>query len=372
MDGTRHIFSAQDAEKAREIVSADLKKREARMRYQYKEAHGRSMTKSFVPFVEGILAFSPEPFAAAGFDMEEWKARCLDVAADLAKSQNARMVYLSFHFDETTPHAHYMIENFDKKEKTTWQRKFGKQKCRELQDFAAKKFTEMGFERGESKSISGAEHKNLIESHHIERQKTVAATVEMKLFLNQVESEINLQKQKLDEIRSEIRSRGEERKNLIAECQKNISDAQERKKAYQIFDLETKILKKSRDDLADQVMRMDAAKKDISAQIRAGTAHMDAIRETLDMIRNEPTGDGYYVAQAEDVKIIASALAQRLGHEKIASALKESPLEELALRDIARDLQIPMPDHLDTRYLDAAQCAPGDDAHEGIGKNFER
>lgn len=374
MNGTRHIFSAQDAEKAREVVGADLKRREARMRYQYKEAHGRSMTKSFVPFVEGILAFSPEPFAAAGFDMEEWKARCLDFAADLAKSQNARMVYLSFHFDETTPHAHYIIENFDKVQKTTWQRVFGRQKCRELQDKAAAAFSEMGFSRGESKSITGNEHKSLIESHHIERQKTVAKTMEIQFLLSSLETKIKSEKEELEKIRVEIRSRGEERKNLIAECQKTISDAQERKKAYQAFDLETKILKKSRDDLADQVSKMDAARRDLSSQIRNGIEHIDTIREALDAIRDDPNDAdavGYYVAQSEDLKVVAAALADRLGEKNVADALKTMAVDEIPIREIARDLQIPMPDEIDVRYLDASKCAPGDDAHEGIGK-FDR
>lgn len=372
MDGTRHIFSAQDAEKAREIVGLDLKKREARMREEYKKSHGRSMTKNFVPFIEGILAFSPEPFASESFDMEEWKGRCLDFAADLAKSQNARMVYISFHFDETTPHAHYMMENFDKNKKTTWQRTFGKQQCRELQDRAAEHFFEMGFSRGESKSITGNEHKNLIESHHIERQKTVAATVEMKLLLSQVESEINLQKQKLNELRAEIRSRGEERKNLIAERQNCISDAQERKKQYQKFDLETKIMKKNRDEIADQISKMDAARKDIQSQIRNGVAHVDVIREALDAIRDDPEGEGEYIAQSEDLRIIASALAHRLGHKAVADALKGIPLNELSLRDIAHNLQISMPDdQINARYLDASKCAPGEDAHKEIG-HFDR
>lgn len=374
LDGTRHIFIAHDAERAREIVGHDLKRREARMRAEYKEKHGRSMTTSFVPFTEGFLVFSSEPFSNEGFNMDEWKSGCLEFAADFAASQNARLVYAAFHYDESTPHLHYLVENFDKKEKTTWQRTFGRQKCRELQDLAASRFSEMGFSRGESKSISGAEHKSLIESHAIERQKTVAKTVEIKFILNDLESKINFEKKKLDDLRTEIKSRGEERKKLIAELQKTTLDSEERKKQYREFDLQTKILKKSRDDLADQVMRMQVAQKDISAQIRAGTTHVDSIREMVDAIRNDEGDDGvgYYVTQAEELRIVASALADRLGEKNVADALKTMAVDEVPIREIAKDLEILLPDHqIDTRYLDASKCAPGDDAHEGIG-DFSR
>ena len=375
-DGSTYIFTAQDAERAREIVGADLKRREMRMREDYKKTHGRSMTRSFVPFIEGFLAFSPEPFADSSFDMEKWKTKCIEFTAEVAAKENARVVYIVFHFDETTPHAHYILENFNTKTKTTWQRTFGRQKCRELQDLAASHFSEIGFERGESKSISGAEHKNLIESHHIERQKTVEKTVEIRFLLNDLEAKIKSEKEALEKIRVEIKSRGEERKNLIAELQKTTLDSEERKKQYREFDLQTKILKKDRDALADQVMRMDIAKKDIAAQIRDGTAHMDAVREALDAIRDDPNDSdaaGYYVAQAEDLRRVAAALADRLGEKNVANALKTMAVDEIPIREIAKDLQILMPDdQIDTRYLDASKCAPGDDdAHKGIG-NFSR
>lgn len=238
LGGKRSVFYAEDAGSNR-IVEDDLDARERWIRADYKKRHGRAMPKNSVPFVELFLTFSPEPFRKGAVDLDAWRVTCARFAHLVRKRVGGRAVYISFHFDEATPHAHVLFENYDRGTGRTWLRAFGRKGCRELQDLAGETFSPLGFERGEEKSITGARHMSLIESHAEERRRL---------------------ENRISEIRKEIEERGTERKKLIQEVRELEEDAAIRKSIYRRYDEETRRKKEELRSLnAALVAEMEAA-----------------------------------------------------------------------------------------------------------------
>ena len=221
LSGEKTVFRAADQDAAR-ALERDLQEREAAIRADYKRRYKRAMPKNSVPFVEMFLVFSPGPFDAGKVDLQEWRIACARMASLLRKKTSAKVVYIAFHFDEKTPHAHIVIENYSREKGKTWLRTFSKSDCRAIQDTAGRVFGPLGFQRGEEKSITGARHLSLVESHFEERRR--------------LENQIA-------ELKEELTSRKEERKKLLAEVQEMEEDAAIRKSIYQRFDQATRAKK---------------------------------------------------------------------------------------------------------------------------------
>lgn len=219
--GERNVFHAADQDAAR-ILSEDLSAREEAIRADYKRRHKRSMPRNAVPFVELFLTFSPGPFEEGRVNLQEWKTACARMAALLKRKTGGKVVYLAFHFDEKTPHCHVLLENYSREKGRSWLRTFSKSDCRQLQDEAGRVFAPLGFQRGEEKSITGARHLSLVESHHAERKR----------LEDQVQA-----------LRAELEGRKEERRKLIEETRELEEDAAIRKSIYQRFDAATRAKK---------------------------------------------------------------------------------------------------------------------------------
>lgn len=238
LKGERHVFFAEDVDSNR-VICDDLDDREKWIRSDYKKRHGRAMPKNSVPFTELFVTFSPEPFRNGEIDLQEWRVACARFAHMVRRRTGGRVVYLSFHFDEATPHAHILFENYNRETGRSWLRAFGRKGCRELQDLAGETFAPLGFERGAEKSITGARHLSLVESHAEERRRL---------------------ENRISELRKEIEERGTERKKLIQEVRELEEDAAIRKSIYRRYDEETRRKKEELRSLnAALVAEMEAA-----------------------------------------------------------------------------------------------------------------
>jgi hypothetical protein len=100
--------------------------------------------------------------------------RCRKAVEAQATALGVKAVYVVIHKDEKTRHAHYALENVNRETGKTIGRTIKKRTCRQMQDLIAEQFSDWGLQRGEDKTVSGAEHKSVSESHRIELEKQKA------------------------------------------------------------------------------------------------------------------------------------------------------------------------------------------------------
>lgn len=113
--------------------------------------------------LDGVLSFSEALQHTMGvkFSKEEWKQCCIDTINEVSKFLDTDVLYVSFHFDETTPHCQYAFKNFDTQGYSVWGKNYTRDKLSQLQDIAAKNFAKLGIQRGLKKEITGSTHTNL-------------------------------------------------------------------------------------------------------------------------------------------------------------------------------------------------------------------
>lgn len=113
--------------------------------------------------LDGVLSFSEALKHNMGhkFSQEEWKECCINTIQEVAKFLDSEILYVTFHFDETTPHCQYCFKNFDKEGYSIWGKNYTRDKLSQLQDIAAKNFEKLGIQRGQKKEITGVTHTNL-------------------------------------------------------------------------------------------------------------------------------------------------------------------------------------------------------------------
>lgn len=153
---------------------------EMRKRYEEKErgknGQHQRWQENTKPFSSGVLTFSE---LAKAVNIDELWNYGLKAIQTIAEKYKIKVLWVALHRDETTPHFHYMFENIDTEECKAFQSKLGRDGCSKLQDLCGKVMAPLGFRRGEKKKLSGAEHKNVMESHFIAREKVKAEIKEL-------------------------------------------------------------------------------------------------------------------------------------------------------------------------------------------------
>lgn len=199
---------------------------------RYKEVTGKKTRKDFNLLFEHIVILSEEQYVKMEKKYGETKAKQLFVnylrkyAAQIKKEFGFEPLGIDLHLDEgryeegrfvRNIHAHVSFFNYDFKNKIAPLRhlmtkgKDSKSRSNQLnpnfekmQDIVANTFKPLGFERGESKNVTGREHLQK-EKFVKEKLNEMTQTVEVLNSRNQeLESQLILQKQKSDQLSNEI------------------------------------------------------------------------------------------------------------------------------------------------------------------------
>lgn len=145
--------------------------------------------------MEGVFTFSEQIKSDLGnkYTLEELIEVAKNCLNDIAKKLNSEIKYMVFHNDETTPHFHYALKNFDDQGLSIFHKINNKDSLSELQDIGFKHFGALGMQRGIKKELKGLDNINhqTIKAYH-ERQ------------LNQLRKEISFNSIKLDNMRFDI------------------------------------------------------------------------------------------------------------------------------------------------------------------------
>lgn len=199
---------------------------------RYKEITGKKARKDFNLLFEHIVILSEEQYVKIEKKYGESKAKQLVVnylrkyAVQIKKEFGFEPIGIDLHLDEgryeegrfvRNIHAHVSFFNYDFKNKVAPLRhlmskgKNSKSRTHQLnpnfekmQDIVANTFKPLGFERGESKNVTGREHLQK-EKFVKEKLNEMTQTVEvLNSRTQELESQFILQKQKSDQLSNEI------------------------------------------------------------------------------------------------------------------------------------------------------------------------
>lgn len=112
----------------------------------HQRTEGIKYRKDAVLAIEVVVAYSPE--AAGTFNFNDWERSNLEFMATYFGNNIDNIISASVHFDETTPHIHYLIVPRVGDRLCCKEFLGGKQKLSKLQTAYAKKMSQFGLERG--------------------------------------------------------------------------------------------------------------------------------------------------------------------------------------------------------------------------------
>ena len=149
----------------------------------------------------------------------------MGLAEYIAKKYGTQLIYLTLHMDETTPHFHFSLKNYDENGLSLWKKNQNKEFLSQLQDIAFEHFKELGMQRGLSKDITGKKYET-IQKYHIRKEMELRDKVlntqanydklqkEVEKDLKSLYTEVNLKKNEVKDLRSNYDRTSQEYKNL--------------------------------------------------------------------------------------------------------------------------------------------------------------
>ena len=220
----------------------------------------------------------------------------------VANLEHMEVISFDIHFDEETPHAHFMIQNFSNDALTILhQLKDKNQKHLSLiQDIGAQAFEKIGFTRGISKEISGAKHQKIMDINDLDKEM-LDKKQQFQLVTHTITTQI---KQHQSEIK-----RLQDYKNQQITA---IDDINTRKAEYEKINTEIREMKNNIKELKDE-------KKQLTASIDIYAAKSDdeikkKVKQTLGSIIQKYTSKNllgtkidYHEAYAEVANLYFSA-----------------------------------------------------------------
>ena len=233
-------------------------------------------------FIRGVITFSPSGIPPK--ESPQYPAFCQRLAAlaqdyiqRIANEWEVNPIYLTMHMDETTVHVHYMLESAHKDTGKSQSRRLNRQLCTQLQDWAGEAFASLGFARGEKKSLTGAQHQNVKQSHAIQRQQLEAQEEALQRDVNELTQQLDTvtkARKKQERRAAQAQAEADALNDLIQERQQEASrrllehyDAQERMKN----------LLEATERLEGRLKRLRREAKEIHEKVTSGEVDLDNI-----------------------------------------------------------------------------------------------
>ena len=182
----------------------------------------------------------------------------LDKIEDITGTR-PKLIEYSIHYDEKTPHLHYLTTNYDEKGRSLHHKLKTSKRLSELQDQAGEDFMPIGFERGQKKGF--VKPLSIAEMHQIE---------------------IKNQKEELKALKYEFRDIIKEIKEHKKELKSTISDKEELKEELKYLD---KQLKFARETIKSENMSIDTLKQEKS-RLRQDMSFLEEKIDTLEKTQN--------------------------------------------------------------------------------------
>lgn len=226
-DGKVLEINNTNKKKIYNLMSKEYQKDRSEHNELYKTKHKRNLRDFQATWTDGILTFSEAIHQDLGtkYSKEDLIKVAVNCSNDIAKKYKTKLIYLTLHMDETTPHFHFALKNFDENGLSLWNKNKNKDFLSQLQDIAFQNFKELGMERGLSKDITGKRYET-IQKYHIRKEMELRDKVlniqehydklqkEVEKDLKHLYAEVNLQKNEVKDLRSTHDRTSQEYKDL--------------------------------------------------------------------------------------------------------------------------------------------------------------
>ena len=210
-----------------DIVSKEYQKDRTKHNEIYKAKHKRNLRDFQSTWTDGIFTFSEAIHEDLGnkYTQEDLIKVATSCANDIAKKYGTQLIYLTLHMDETTPHFHFTLKNYDENGLSLWKKNQNKKFLSELQDIAFEHFKKLGMQRGISKEFTGKRYET-IQKYHVRKEMELRDKVlntqanydklqkEVEKDLKSLYTEVNLKKNEVKDLRSNYDRTSQEYKNL--------------------------------------------------------------------------------------------------------------------------------------------------------------
>lgn len=229
MVGENQLMEITNQNKKRlyDVISEKYKQDRIKHNELYKRRHKRNLRDFQATWTDGILTFSEAIHSDLGtkYSKEDLSKIALNCAYDIAKRYDSELIYLTLHMDETTPHFHFALQNFDQNGLSLWKKNQNKEFLSKLQDIAFEHFKVLGMDRGISKDITNKRYET-IQKYHIRKEMELRDKVsntqaqydklqkEVEKDLKSLYAEINLKKNEIKDLRSNYDRTSQEYKDL--------------------------------------------------------------------------------------------------------------------------------------------------------------
>lgn len=117
--------------------------------------------------INSVITFSEQCSHDLGvkYSRDDFEKCCIEAIEDIATELKTEIYYISFHYDETTPHVHFHLKNFNDKGFAIWNNE-AKSKGSKFQDIAHNALKELGMERGHKKELTGVKRHQTTQEYY--------------------------------------------------------------------------------------------------------------------------------------------------------------------------------------------------------------
>ena len=153
----------------------------------YKKRRKQNLKNNQSSLINGVITFSQVISKDLGtkYTKEEWEQANIKTVEEIAQHLGTEISYITFHYQEKTPHCHYHLKNFDNQGYSIFYKYHKKEELSKLQDIAFKHLEPLGMERGQKKEITNRTHKKT-QDYYIKQYR--AEVKKLKSIRKEVES----------------------------------------------------------------------------------------------------------------------------------------------------------------------------------------
>ena len=199
----------------------------------------------------------------------------IETLREICERQNVKPVYIVKHLDEKTPHYHFLTEGCDLDNGKSRSCELGRRACREMQDIAGRHFGALGFMRGQSKSLTGAEHMTVKQLHAQEREEQIAQLDALHSSVEAVKNDLADLHAERDQLDREICDRNEDLRKV--EEKKKASEEEKKRIDEEI--------KRLQDDLRRQRLTQDQLSQLTKAAVKEYKERVSKCRQALKALK---------------------------------------------------------------------------------------
>ena len=191
------------------IVDEYKKDRKLHNKKMY-ERKKRNLLNEQATWVEGVFTFSEaiKQDLNNKYSLEELSKIANNCAKALASKINTELKYLVVHLDETTPHFHFAMKNFDNNGMSIFHKIKNKEFLSQMQDLAFEHFKELGMDRGIKKEFTSKNYQTI-------QNYNIAKEMKLKQSINILEMNFEELTKKYDNLNNEIKILFDTKKELV-------------------------------------------------------------------------------------------------------------------------------------------------------------